>query len=230
MLKILIIDDDKMLLDLFKMILSSKERRIHIADSIASGKELVMEKPYDIYLFDVKLNDGNGIDLALEHKSRLSNKPVILMSGADINCKSLRADSKMDFRCLSKERNTIPELITSINTIISKISSSHMVHENAEIDISNLKTLIELRGSSHFITDEIIKPLESFQQKIHEKHIDIEFTHHKITIALIIGDASLTSQIKALETNLISDKVTDEQIQKLNLTLSATLKKLKEII
>ena len=78
--KVLIVDDDEGIRELFKALL---EGHYHIAeaDSGAALHQALEEDQPDVVLLDLKLPDGNGLSLLPAIKQRWPATEVILMSG-----------------------------------------------------------------------------------------------------------------------------------------------------
>ncbi|MTI63651.1 sigma-54 dependent transcriptional regulator [Methylophaga sp.] len=82
MLNVLLIEDETLFA---KSVLRRLEREGHratIQDSIAGGRDALMNDLPDILLLDVRLPDGNGLDLLREIRSRDSSKdlPVVVVT------------------------------------------------------------------------------------------------------------------------------------------------------
>ena len=81
MIKILIIDDDKIIRERLKSILDLEDYRSIIADDGQSGLKLFKEKKPDIVLLDIKLPGMSGIEVLKELKKISKDVEVIIITG-----------------------------------------------------------------------------------------------------------------------------------------------------
>ncbi|RZL40132.1 MAG: response regulator, partial [Pedobacter sp.] len=79
--EIFILEDNQDLRELYEYILEGENYRITTFATVTAFMEKATHVP-DLYLLDVMLPDGNGLDLCVELKNRVSsaNVPVILVS------------------------------------------------------------------------------------------------------------------------------------------------------
>ena len=91
---ILIVDDDRQVLDSMCSWLQAKGYSVESANSLKEGVEWVDRQYFDLVLADIRLRDGDGFDL-LEHCNRMyPSTSVILVTGyaaADTGVEALRA-------------------------------------------------------------------------------------------------------------------------------------------
>ncbi len=78
--KILIVDDDKSITTVFKMMLEEQDYNVHTA---SSGKEAISltEPSYDLVILDIKLPDITGDEVAKVMKERGMADSIVLMTG-----------------------------------------------------------------------------------------------------------------------------------------------------
>lgn len=78
--KILIVDDDKSITTVFKMMLEEQDYNVHTA---SSGKEAISltEPSYDLVILDIKLPDITGDEVAKVMKERGMADNIVLMTG-----------------------------------------------------------------------------------------------------------------------------------------------------
>lgn len=79
--EIFILEDNQDLRELYEYILEGENYRITTFATVTAFMEKATHVP-DLYLLDVMLPDGNGLDLCIELKNRAmsANIPVILVS------------------------------------------------------------------------------------------------------------------------------------------------------
>lgn len=88
MKEIFIVEDDDGIRDLIEFLLVSQQYIVKTFPTARSFKNTVSGETPDLFLLDIMLPDGNGLDLCKELKKNTatSNIPVVLMSAhADIN-------------------------------------------------------------------------------------------------------------------------------------------------
>ena len=82
MKKILIIDDDKEMLQSLKKILSHKpEYEITVTQEPRMGEELFHREKFDLVISDLMMNDLTGMDILKSIKEKNNETPVIIISG-----------------------------------------------------------------------------------------------------------------------------------------------------
>ncbi len=80
MAKILIIDDEIKLRDLLARIIGLEGYDVVVAESCKSGLKKLEQQEIDAVLCDVKLPDGNGVDLVKEIKNKFPLTEIILLT------------------------------------------------------------------------------------------------------------------------------------------------------
>ncbi|MDG2382064.1 MAG: sigma-54 dependent transcriptional regulator [Pirellulaceae bacterium] len=78
---ILLVDDDRHVLDSMSSWLQSQGYRLETADSLRSAVEKLQSNPFDLVLSDIRLSDGDGFGLLQHCCERYPELTVILMTG-----------------------------------------------------------------------------------------------------------------------------------------------------
>ena len=89
---VLVVDDDMAVCRILQRMLNDEQYQVQISQSVADAKEVIEQKPFDVYVMDYKLPDGTGLDLAERIRSKGSEAPIILISGYDPSAVALRAE------------------------------------------------------------------------------------------------------------------------------------------
>jgi two-component system response regulator GlrR len=77
---ILVVDDDKHILQVMRLRLESDGYRVTTTAHAKTALALIREKPFDLSLIDLKLMDGSGIELMEQIKSVHQDMPVIILT------------------------------------------------------------------------------------------------------------------------------------------------------
>jgi len=82
MIKIFLVEDDDSIREVLEIFLRSEDYTVHSFANVSEFKNRRKDELPDLYLFDVMLPDGSGIDLCKEIKNNDLNEgiPVIIMS------------------------------------------------------------------------------------------------------------------------------------------------------
>lgn len=83
MIKILIVEDDKLLLNTLKFDLESDGFNIISASSYKEGLKASRENTFDLAILDINLPDGDGFNICKEIKDR-SKTPVVFLTARDL--------------------------------------------------------------------------------------------------------------------------------------------------
>jgi len=97
MKKILVIDDDKDIGLMIKMILEYKGYKVIVLENPQPAEEILKNDGIDLIIMDMLLSGVNGIDICKKIKNNISisNIPLIMMSAhpdANIKCLNAGAD------------------------------------------------------------------------------------------------------------------------------------------
>lgn len=82
MKKILVIDDDTFFQTLISEILADTYI-VHFSDDLKMSHESILQCDYDLFIVDITLPDGSGLDLCsfIKYQSLTKDKPIIIVSG-----------------------------------------------------------------------------------------------------------------------------------------------------
>ena len=81
MKKILIVDDDQVVLSSCKRILESEGYAVSLTSSVKEALQMLEEKKFDILLVDVIMPEYDGMYLIGNVKTNLPDMPILVMSG-----------------------------------------------------------------------------------------------------------------------------------------------------
>ncbi len=80
-IRILVVDDEESIRRLMEKELSSMRRSVSSADSARHAFELIERQQFDVIVLDIRLPDGDGIDLLEKFKQSIPDVEVILITG-----------------------------------------------------------------------------------------------------------------------------------------------------
>lgn len=83
-MKVLIIEDEIALRKSLKKLLELKKYQVDEAEDFLCAAKKIRSNNYDVFLLDLKLPDGNGLELLKKYKSKLEQKTIIMTAHATI--------------------------------------------------------------------------------------------------------------------------------------------------
>src|SRR5687768_1002834 len=98
----LVIDDDKVTLELLTFQLQSENFEVTTAESGEAGMELIKQKEFDVILTDLHLPDVSGIGLVKSSKEIAPHTEIIMITGDGSNDKAIEATKAGAFWYLEK--------------------------------------------------------------------------------------------------------------------------------
>lgn len=81
--KILIIDDDKQILELLKMFVEANNCSAVTETSAEKGLAMIRKNNFEMVLLDIMLPDGNGLDVLKNIQKISPGLPVIMITGGN---------------------------------------------------------------------------------------------------------------------------------------------------
>jgi len=79
--KVLIVDDELEIGHFFQYLLAKFNCRTYLASTLGQGREHLQRNDFDLVLLDLRLHDGNGLELLRQIKEDCSLTKVIVMTG-----------------------------------------------------------------------------------------------------------------------------------------------------
>ena len=124
MAKILVIDDEAAIRRILKEILEHEQYQVDDAASAIEALPLVKENEYDAILCDIKMPQMDGIEF-LEEAKKISDAPVIMISGHGTIDTAVEAIKKGAFDYISKP----PDLNRLLITLRNALDKSQLMTE-----------------------------------------------------------------------------------------------------
>ena len=101
-IRVLVIDDKKVIGDLFDFTLGYSGHDITVVDSAAAALEVVKKKDFDIAFIDIVMPDKDGVTTLQEIKTISPGLPIVMMSGYSVEEKRSQARDLGAITCLKK--------------------------------------------------------------------------------------------------------------------------------
>ena len=147
--KILIIDDDKSMLDTLELYLADSDYKIFFANGGAQGINILEQEHPDIVISDVMMPEINGLDVLIKSKKFDQNINVIMLTAFDDMESTIKAIQLGAYDYLSKpiEQERLKIIIKrALRIFIGVISDKFLKGPSPEIisgeDYHNLNCLI----------------------------------------------------------------------------------------
>jgi DNA-binding NtrC family response regulator len=102
MRRILVIDDDKDVRAMISIVLRVNHFDVVEAASAGAGLKAFAQSPFDVVIVDIFLQGANGFDVIAEMRERVSDLPVVAMSGIATLCLVSRSVETANVACLQK--------------------------------------------------------------------------------------------------------------------------------
>lgn len=129
-MKILLLEDDQILSDSLADFLERQDYDVDLALSMQEAENLTFSNTYDLYLLDINLPDGSGLDLLKALRHAEDTTPTIFitaLSDMDTLSKSFKLGA-MDY--IKKPFNPMELLIR----IDAKFVQDKIIHQHIEFD------------------------------------------------------------------------------------------------
>ncbi len=175
---VLIIDDEPDIRELLEITLSRMGIESNSAENIKQGKQMLTDYSFDLCLTDMKLPDGNGIDLVRYIQKNHNKMPVAMITAhgsMELAIEALKAGA-FDFVSKPVNLNDLRTLVSSALKLGTKDKSEILESENNLLGQSSAitdtrKTIVKLARSQApvFIQGESGTGKELVAKMIHEQ-------------------------------------------------------------
>ncbi len=136
-MKALIVDDEKSIREILKIILSEFDFEIDEAGSFEEGKKKIEENYYDLATFDLKLPDGTGIDLLKLLKEKNPKAEAIMMTAFASSDTAVEAIKIGAYDYITKPFD-VNELRLLLRNVKRKLELEHKLAEEKEEKFQDL--------------------------------------------------------------------------------------------
>ena len=101
-LRILVVDDKKVIGDLFDFTLGFSGHLITVVDNTKSAIDAIQAKIFDIAFLDIVMPEKDGVETLREIKEASPELPVVMMSGYSVEERRTTAQNLGAVTCLKK--------------------------------------------------------------------------------------------------------------------------------
>lgn len=137
MKKILLVEDDVTFSNMLKHFLERHQYTVEVSYTIKNASTLLKKHSYNLIFTDLRLPDGNGIDLLKQSKNTDSNIPVVLMTSYAEVSTAVQAMKQGAFDYISKPFNP-DEVLEVINNALEV--KTEQITETTKEDKKNSTT------------------------------------------------------------------------------------------
>jgi len=116
---VLVVDDDRQMLDLLQLMLSRAGYKVVLADGALAALELLEREPVSAVVLDIMMPVRSGIEV-LEHmrwNPKLAKLPVIVLSAAHLSAEELEFVN--EFSVGFVEKSHIGDLLVRLKTLFA---------------------------------------------------------------------------------------------------------------
>ena len=160
-MRILVVDDDEILVDLVKHSLVSQRHVVDVAEDGQMGWEYIETGQYELILLDIDLPELDGVSLCAKMRSQGYTTPILLMTAQDASEERIRGlDAGADdyltkpldlgelnarIRALSRRGEVIPTAVLDVNGLRLNPSSCQVSYQQQPIKLTAKEySLLEL--------------------------------------------------------------------------------------
>ena len=118
-LNILVVDDKKIIGDLFDFTLGYSGHNITVVDKAQEAFDAVKGRSFDIAFIDIIMPEKDGVDVLKELKHLSPDLPIVMMSGYSVEDKKKKAGELGAVTCLKKPFE-IDEVKAVIKSVLNK--------------------------------------------------------------------------------------------------------------
>ncbi|UCH93860.1 MAG: sigma-54-dependent Fis family transcriptional regulator [Candidatus Aminicenantes bacterium] len=134
MIKILLVEDQPIMMKLFKAQLERHQYVVDQAATFQSAAQKVEQGNYDVILLDLQLPDGNGIHLFDRHPEKLESRTIIITANATLSS-AVEAIKKGAFNYLEKPIEE--ELLTTQVKKVVELNRLERRYQSIKTDVTS---------------------------------------------------------------------------------------------
>jgi len=165
--KILIVDDEQMILELTSMVLANRGFEVRTVDNATDGYEIIEREQPSLVLLDYMMPRVNGLDALKEIRARFPDTYVIMFTGKgseEVAVELMKAGAS-DYILKPFSNAKLVERIESVLRVRS-------------IEMRNRELVKEQKK----LLDEIERWNRELEQRVEQKTTELEHAHHEILL------------------------------------------------
>lgn len=222
-MKILIIEDEKVLADSLKLMLKSKGFDADAVYDGESGEQYALLNIYDLIILDVMLPKKNGYQIAEKIRKEKCTVPVLMLTARDDiedKVKGLNSgadyyltkpfDSRELFACvnalLRRQGTQVNELVFG-NTHLD-LESASLIFNKENVSLSakefEIMRLLMISGANHVSKETILTKVWGYDSNAVENHVEVYIGFLRKKLVSIGSDVRIES-VRRLGYHLESD-------------------------
>lgn len=201
-MKILIIEDEKLLAESLRMMLNSKGFEADAVYDGESGEEYAMLNIYDLIILDIMLPKQNGYQVASHIRKQHNAVPILMLTAkSDIEDKVKGLDSGADYY-LTKPFDA-RELLACVNALLRRQGTqvNELVFGNTRLDLESaalicgensvrlsarefeVMRLLMVSGTNHISKESLLTKVWGYDSNAVENHVEVyvAFLRKKLT-------------------------------------------------
>jgi two-component system, OmpR family, manganese sensing response regulator len=177
-MQILLVDDEAELSDPLSKILSREGYQVDVADNGIVGKDLALQKEYDLLILDWMLPHQSGIEICQELRSLGKTTPVLILTAKDtIDDRVIGLDAGADDYLVKPFE--LRELLARVRALLRRSSAFEAVAPGrlkvADLELDSDNQVAYRQGRTIHLSEKEIELLSYFMQ-----HRDRLLTHEEI--------------------------------------------------
>lgn len=213
--KILLLEDDLLLGEMLRDELTQKGYFVELCEDAQSALEIGYEKPFDLWIFDVKVPLGNGFEVLKELRKVGKSTPSIFLTSL-----SMIEDLKQGFLAgcddYLRKPFDIDELLLRVESLLKRAYS----HQNSEILELENGLCFDILQKSLFVK----LPCETKGNQTRKKEIQLTNKERELLALLLQNRGNFVSQEEIFE------RIWNYDETPTNMALRVYIKNLRKIL
>lgn len=222
-MKILIVEDEKLLADSLKLMLSSKGYEADTVYNGREGEEFILTNIYDLVILDVMLPEKDGYAVARSVREKHCTVPILMLTArSDVDDKVAGLNSGADYY-LTKPFDS-RELIACVNALLRRQGTqvNELVFGNTVLDMESaslacggknvrlssrefeIMRLLMISGKNHVSKETLLTKVWGYDSNAVENHVEVYIGFLRKKLTSISSDIRIES-MRRLGYHLESD-------------------------
>lgn len=191
-MKILIIEDEKVLADSLKLMLNSKGFEVDAVYDGESGEQYALLDIYDLIILDVMLPKQDGYQLAKHVREKHCSVPILMLTArSDVDDKVNGLNSGADYY-LTKPFD-LRELLACVNALLRRKGTqvNELSYSNTRLDLESaslicgdnsvrlsarefeIMRMLMISGANHLSKETLLTKVWGFDSNAVENHVEV---------------------------------------------------------